>query len=591
MRRSNTHERRILYGNGPLLPPGPALASSSLSGPTPLLLTPLNGASFGGRDIDADTVTMFAEIPAGAPAVTKVDFLVGASIVGTANAFPWQFQWATTQGSYAVKAQVTYADDSVGTSSVANITVAAPTTAPLPTTIAAVKFWADFGHANTLNPGGTQAAIGDQVASYGRFADGTVVTSQATQATTTKRCRLGLWRGKNVLETCTNSVTTENYSYTLNGAQSFPSTLITVYRGISIQSAGVVCGSNGSERIGLHNTTAPRNDRCTGSLAINDALAQATATSTLCTLNNTNSRIMRQGADVHNPAALGTTGVSNNISFPGTTAGSPEPGVAAEHIYAQTALTAQNITDLNTFVNAKFDINPSNERRIVYVGDSQTIPLNIITGGWRKLLHDYFHQGKVAGGWIEEVGTQGSSPRTYGGDTHDGVSLKGIAYHSNATPGAGGLPTLLGAGLFFQPDIMFLQIGINNAAQVAPETYVAGNAAGSTRQAFRDLVTLILNAMPSPAQLIVANLINHPTPAVQTNVVTMNSTWFQDADDAATALGRTVVHCDWNTPAGTPPGANFQADGHFTDTGCAAVEPTVRAAIVKAAYKFANGIA
>jgi hypothetical protein len=564
---------------------GGGAASGPPAGPTPLLLTPLNAATFGGRDVDADTVTMFAEIPAGAPAVTKVDFLVGAAIVGTANAFPWQYQWATTQGSYSVKAQVTYADGSVGTSAVAAITVAAPTSAPLPTTIAEVKFWADFGHANTLNPGGTQAALGDLVASYGRFKDGTIITTQMVQAT--NRSRLGFWRGRKVLEVATQTTATENYVATVGSAQSLPSTFVQVYRGISIASAGVCCASNGTEKIGIHGTAWPRNDRCQSGAALNDAVAQATGTCTLFTMNNTSSRIMRQGVDVHNPASAGAAGVSGNISFPGTSSGSAEPGYAADFVYAQAALSAQKVSDLNAYLMAKFDIAAGNELRIMYVGASQIITFGLTSGGFRKVIHEYTHQGKICGKWIEPIGLKLEGGLRFGGfDVHDGVAGKGINYHTTQ------LALILGAGLQFQPDVMFLEAGcINNAASVAGETYVAGNGVGTTRQAYRDLVTLCLNAMPSPAQLVVPNILNNRTGATQANVVTMNTNIFNDADTAATALGRTVVHCDWNAVAGTPPGANFQADDHLTDVGCAAVAPTIEAAIVKAAYKFANAIA
>src|ERR1041384_7954709 len=152
------------------------------------LLTPLNGATFGGREVAGDTITLFAEIPAGAPTVTKVDFYSGSSIIGTANAAPWQVQWTTTTGSYGVKAIATFADSTTGASPVANITVAAPTSAPAPTPIPEVKFYSDLDGASALNAGLTQAAAGDQVAEFGVF-DGTVVTSKAVQATTTKRCR------------------------------------------------------------------------------------------------------------------------------------------------------------------------------------------------------------------------------------------------------------------------------------------------------------------------------------------------------------------------------------------------------------------
>jgi hypothetical protein len=104
-----------------------SIVNVTVTAPTVSLTAPASGASLPA----AVPVTLTANAAAVAPAtVSKVDFLVGGVVVGTATAAPYSTAWApSTTGTTILNARVTDSNGAVVTSANVSITV---TAAPLP---------------------------------------------------------------------------------------------------------------------------------------------------------------------------------------------------------------------------------------------------------------------------------------------------------------------------------------------------------------------------------------------------------------------------------------------------------------------------
>lgn len=562
--RFNRGRIAVVNGGGSPAPP---------AGPSPTLVTPETGDTFG----DGDVVIMHATIPGGAPAVSSVEFYQGATKVGEALAEPWQYLWTTAQGAYDITARALYADASVGTSAAASITVAAPLTFD-PTTVAQLALWADptDNATITLNAG--------RVETIARFRDATKYSTALTQATSAARPVLGRLRGRQAL--FSGSGTSERLTASLVGAQGFPHTLVPVIKGIGQQTAGNVCSTGGIARVSIRGTTWPRTLREQTSLVL-DSTANSTVSKPLSVrflANNTASEVSVNGVMIHGPgAASGTSGLSTDVSFPGLNSGTAEPGLYGDFLHFQGAVSGADVTAIEAWLNAKWHtLDP--QATILYVGDSNTRGFGTANGGFRRNMHDdLLSRGKICGKWVEEIGSKPEGgARYFGGDVHYGVDGRGINYMR------ANLPALIGTTTEqFNPAVMVLMIGINNASSAAgppAETYVAGNGAGSTRDEFRNLITDIFTKLPA-VKLIVCNLPPNGTAGTQTNVVTLNATWFADADTAATALGKTVKHCDIYTALGGAPfvAANFSDLTHFGElTGHPLVAAVLKPLIIEA---------
>ncbi|HTR59852.1 MAG TPA: Ig-like domain-containing protein [Casimicrobiaceae bacterium] len=97
------------------------------SAPTVSITAPVNNASF----TAPLSTTIKASAAAGTGAsVSKVDFYVGATLVGTATTSPYNFNWPNVQvGAYALTAKVTDTLNATTTSPTVNVTVTAGATA------------------------------------------------------------------------------------------------------------------------------------------------------------------------------------------------------------------------------------------------------------------------------------------------------------------------------------------------------------------------------------------------------------------------------------------------------------------------------
>lgn len=159
---------RVVDSNG-IATTSTAVAVTVGSGPTVALTAPINGATVsGGTSV---TLTAIANT-SGSATITKVEFLVGGSLVGTATTSPYTFSWTapSTAGTSSITARAvdsvgnsttsSAVSVTVGTSPVPAVTVTAPTagasvilgsnvtvtagaSATAPATVARVEFYAD----------------------------------------------------------------------------------------------------------------------------------------------------------------------------------------------------------------------------------------------------------------------------------------------------------------------------------------------------------------------------------------------------------------------------------------------------------------
>jgi len=90
--------------------------------PTVSITSPTEGATF----TSGSTVTIEATANDTDGTITKVDFYNGTNLLGTANAFPYQYSWNPVDNPYALKAIATDNDNLTGESTVVNITVGGP---------------------------------------------------------------------------------------------------------------------------------------------------------------------------------------------------------------------------------------------------------------------------------------------------------------------------------------------------------------------------------------------------------------------------------------------------------------------------------
>lgn len=545
-----------------------------VAGPTPVLITPESGDTFGGRDVDADVVPLIASIPNGAPSVTRVDFYQGTALLGTANAAPWLYLWTAAQGSYSVKARATYADASVGDSAAASITVAAPNTFD-PTSVAGLAIWGDPTNDATIT------ITSGRVQTCTRSRDAAKYSTDLTQGTAGNRPVLGRLRGKQALAVCTISTTTENLTATLVASLGVQFQLISCVKPIGAQTQGAWVGSNGAMRIATRGATWGRTLRVGTSSVVDDTtvFTKSKAVSVRFLGNNTSSEFAANGTVIQTGVATGLGGLIGNVSWPGTNAGASEPGLYGDFLHYQATLSAPNVALIEAWMNAKWGtLDP--QYTIMAVGDSNVHCFGTTNGGWRFNLHDdLLSRGKLSGHWVEEIGLKlEGGVRFYGGDVHYGQDSSGVNWHRV------NLPPKIGAGNQFTPDIFVLMLGIANAASLVTltphETYVAGNdwasytaadAARPTLTEFQNLIIDILTACPN-ASIIVCDiqadgLLSAPQ---QANIVTLNASWWTAAEAAANTLGKQsrVYRAPLNAALGGPSyvSANFQSDGHVDQT-------------------------
>lgn len=95
--------------------------------PTVTITSPSNGSSF----IAPSSITLSATATPGSGSVTKVEFISGSTILGTATASPYSANWTSpAAGSYSITAKVTDSSGATAVSSAVSITVKATNVPP-----------------------------------------------------------------------------------------------------------------------------------------------------------------------------------------------------------------------------------------------------------------------------------------------------------------------------------------------------------------------------------------------------------------------------------------------------------------------------
>ncbi len=146
---------RVTDSNGTVVTSSPvAVNVAAAAGTLAVSLTaPVNGASVA---LGTNTTFTATATAAGSNTVVRVDFLVGGSVVGTSLTAPFSFTWTpSTAGVFAVTARATDSAGGTANSTIANVSVTAPSvalTAPTAGTSVAV------GTATTLTATATPVA-------------------------------------------------------------------------------------------------------------------------------------------------------------------------------------------------------------------------------------------------------------------------------------------------------------------------------------------------------------------------------------------------------------------------------------------------
>lgn len=547
--------------------PGTVAAFPAGGGPAPLLLTPESGDTFE----DQDTVILHATIPSGAPAVTNVEFYQGVTLLGTAAASPWEYIWEpVSTGSYSVTAKANYADATTGTSAAASITVAAARSF-VPTDLTQTKFWADPTHDASIT------ITAGRVQTITRYRDNVSFTGDMTQGTAAARPILGRLRGKQALFFGTG--TSERLVAAVTGTVGFPHTLFVVVRPVSHGSTSYVLSTAGIGRVRFGGTTYPRTRTCESPTDL--ASTKVASTSELITFlcNNTASEARVNTVTVNGPgASAGASGLTTDFCICLNSGANSEKMSVGDVIIAVGALSAGERTQIESELMAKWHL-ADPVAKFMVVGDSIARGFGSAdSNGYRALnWTQWSSKGKIAGRWLEEIGP--AELGSFGGDCHYGIDGKGINYMR------ANLPALIGTGAEqFAPDVILLDLGINNAASAAGEAWAGGTGAGSTIDEYKLLVGDIWAKLPN-CIIIPTNLPPNSNGTTETNRLAFNS----DLPAALAALevthSKQLVKYFWDTSVslGGVYTAGLMSDAtHPNDAGYQAKANAMRPAIVRA---------
>ena len=145
--------------------------------PTVSLTAPVNGASY----VAPASITLTATATDSDGTISKVEFLQGATVIGTVTNAPYTFNWSNvTAGSYTLTARATDNANAVTTSSAINVTVT-PANAPPTVSLTAPVSGASYVAPASITLTAT-AADSDGTISKVEFLQGTTVIGTVTSA-------------------------------------------------------------------------------------------------------------------------------------------------------------------------------------------------------------------------------------------------------------------------------------------------------------------------------------------------------------------------------------------------------------------------
>lgn len=115
---------RVTDSNGGVVTSAAVAVTVAASAPTVALTAPANGASVALGTVEPLTATA---TPSGGATISRVDFLVGTTVVGTALTFPYTVNWTpSAAGISAITARVTDSVGATATSAAINVNVVPP---------------------------------------------------------------------------------------------------------------------------------------------------------------------------------------------------------------------------------------------------------------------------------------------------------------------------------------------------------------------------------------------------------------------------------------------------------------------------------
>ena len=427
-----------------------------------------------------DEVLLVADVPAG---TGSVEYFDGAASLGTVSSYPFALLWTATSGSHALSASI----DGGAKGAASTVTVSARDTF-VPTDATSVVMHIDPADS------GNRTITSGRIQTLANIA-GTATISDQTQGTATARPVLDKLRGGEAAHYGTG--TSEKLTGSVTGAVAQPWVVWTVDRALTRTTVGAwfVAG----KYVSINGAAWPRSHNCNANIDLTAAGSCAESIPYIVGgKGNGLSGEVRVNGSI---AATGTngTGTLTGTTYVGGGASTSPPQVHGDMVVALNP-SAQDVADIEQYLDEWFHISDTS-KSIMFVGDSITQGVGSTDGdGWRRMLwDDYTSRAKVNGAWFEAVGIR--EDYQYADDQHYGESGKGINYMR------ANLPSFIGAGNEWNPDVFALMIGTNNARSLTGETYVAGTGAGSTLDEYRLLCIDILTAVTG-CKLLVTSIID-----------------------------------------------------------------------------------
>jgi len=538
--------------------------------PVPSLLSPASGDTFE----DGDTVLLHA-IFASTAGLTSVEFYDGATLLGTASAAPWEYQWTgVVQGAHSVKARAKGTGLADNDSPAVSITVNAPLTAP---NIAGNNIKAYYDQATpanvTLNAGRVQTVANGA---------GTALLSDATQGTAGTRPLIDKIRGRDAL--FFDGSATHNLVGTYAGTQTQRWDMLCVVRPTQRAAASVIAAWSAAGSAQCTSATYPRNLLGNANSSLTATGAQAASTTHLFCMQAAGlSGVVRIDSA---SAATGTIGsaapVATNTMFVGSsTAGS------SKFVGCIGGFTIASVSDdtkrgvIESYLSSYYHVGQTG-KKIMFIGDSITVGQGSTDGdGWRRLLWSVWHsKHKVSGSWLEAIGPVEDGG--YADDCHYGQSGKDIQYIRT------NLVSIIGSGTEFPScDVVCLMIGTNNARGLL-NAYVTGdyNVGGSTQEQLYLLLGELRTKFGAGCKIVVTKCVDISIAGDATshaNIVDFNSRLETTWAAFELANSTTLYRWDANAALGTWGAGNFSDTYHPNDTGYALLAAEIKPAIVRAA--------
>lgn len=548
----------------------------------PKLISPKAGDTYQLRD-QINFVSAFGELTdvlspiAPISPIAKVEFFEGSTLLATATAFPWIAYLAATvlgAGSHAVYCVVTYTSGLKLNSTTKSITVAAAP-ATNPGSFAATKLWADGTDLTKYTPASpTPGTLVSDLTNN----QGAAVFSNFTQATGVRQPTVDYIRGLPCVLFGTQSQ--QHFDSTIVGTVAQPWQVFMGYRQCGSGTTGTVwAGSTGGNfKITSGTSDWPMDANLNANINLLSSAAIPDSTSHVMEFQgNGASGFINLDGTVLVTGTTGTRTLQTLFSIGAGNTGAAAVSCGFTDFAVATGMSgADQTTTLNALI-AKTHVNEPAGKRYD-AGDSLEVGQGSTNGmGYRYMTWFgtngvvwSFSQAKVAGRWVESHGNVNTGPGGLIGFIDDqsyGNSGKGINF-ALANQGAkinAGQPY---AGM----DFAVINWGINNARNMAGETFVPGTGVGSTYESWVNLAILYADA---GLKGIVWLNITDSNPAFGTgpgstyaNIRVMNGYWRQAI--AAVRAARPsfiIIPVDAFNYVGPWNATNFSDEVHYTDSG------------------------